>query len=73
VKKIVSLFVLALLLAACAQQYTGNGEIRYVQSRNGVNIVVPPPLTAANISHFYDLPNQNVNPQVSIVPPPVKG
>jgi uncharacterized lipoprotein len=66
-------FVVALLLAACSQQYTGIGENRYLQGRNGVNLVVPPPLTETNISHFYDLPKQNLSEPVSIVPPKVLG
>jgi uncharacterized lipoprotein len=73
VKQIGSLFVVALLLAGCSQQYTGIGENRYLQCRNGVNLVVPPPLTDTNISHFYDLPNQNLSEPVSIAPPNIIG
>lgn len=58
----------ALLLAACSA-YTSNGEKQYLQSRNGATVVVPPPLTDSNISHFYDLPQQNQSAQVSITPP----
>jgi uncharacterized lipoprotein len=67
VKKYVVL-ISALLLAACSA-YTSNGEKQYLQSRNGATVVVPPPLTDSNISHFYDLPQQNQSAQVSIAPP----
>ena len=67
-KKIV-IAVLVLLLSACSAQYTSNGEQQYLKSRNGVNLVVPPPLTSTNISHFYDLPSQNQDAKVSIEPP----
>ena len=62
--------VLALLaLSACSSRYSSNGENLYLQSRNGVKIEVPPPLTSSNLSTFYDLPQQNQNAQVSIAPP----
>lgn len=67
-KKIGFFFVLVLLLAGC-MQYTSNGEKQYLQSRNGVKVVVPPPLTDSNISSFYDLPQQNQSAIVSNVPP----
>ena len=69
ITKKVGLIILSALLAACNIKYTSNGEHQYLQSRNGVDIVVPPPLTANNISHFYDLPPQPENAQVSIEPP----
>lgn len=58
-----------LLLTACGGQYTSNGEQHYMQSKNGKDPVIPPPLSGANISHFYDLPAQNQNANVSIKPP----
>ncbi|WP_028387741.1 hypothetical protein [Legionella fairfieldensis] len=67
-KKKVSFLVVTLCLTSCSQ-YISNGERRYLQSKNGVNIIVPPPLTDTNISHFYDLPPQNQNALISIVPP----
>ncbi len=54
------------LLSACGTNYMSNGEKRYVHSRNGVDLVVPSPLTAGNISHFYDLPAQQKDPTVNI-------
>ncbi|MCX7117194.1 MAG: hypothetical protein NTW94_04685 [Legionellales bacterium] len=61
--------VFSLLVSACTAQYTTNGEQKYQTSRNGVQLVVPPPLTSENISHFYDLPPQNQDPAVSVRPP----
>jgi len=64
------LVILPLLLAGgCGGQYTSNGEQHYMQSKNGRDPVIPPPLSGANISHFYDLPSQNQNAKVSIIPP----
>lgn len=69
-KKVRLIMVLSVLLTGCSAQYTSNGEQQYLQSRNGANLVVPPPLTAVNISDFYDLPSQNQDARVSVVPPP---
>jgi hypothetical protein len=67
VKKIVLFLISTLLLAACSH-FGGKADRQYLQSRNGTRVVVLPPLTASNISHFYDLPPQNHNPLVSIAP-----
>lgn len=67
-KKLVIL-VLSSLLMACSAQYTSNGEQHYLRSKNGLNLVIPPPLTSANISHFYDLPPQNQNADIGVAPP----
>ncbi|RUR19011.1 hypothetical protein ELY21_05660 [Legionella sp. km535] len=68
--KKLSFIVLAILaLSACNSRYSSNGENVYLHSHNGTKIVVPPPLTNANISNFYDLPSQNQDAQVSIAPP----
>lgn len=64
--------VIALLVAslsACSTRYSSNGETLYLQSPNGEKVVVPPPLTRANISGYYDLPAQNQASRVSILPP----
>ncbi len=66
--KIGLMIALSLLLTACSAQYTSNGEQQYLKSRNGVGLVVPPPLSTANISDFYDLPLQKQDAKVSIVP-----
>lgn len=68
-KKVGIIVVLVLLQSACASNYTSNGEQHYLKSRNGVNMIVPPPLTTDNISHFYDLTPQNQRARVSIIPP----
>lgn len=57
------------LVSGCGAQYTSNGEQHYMQSKNGRDPVISPPLTGDNISHFYDLPPQNQKASVSIIPP----
>lgn len=68
-KKLSVIVLASLMLTACADRYTSNGENLYLQSHNGPKLVVPPPLTSTNISNFYDLPVQNQDPRVSIAPP----
>lgn len=59
-------------LTACTSKYSTNGENLYLKSRNGPNLVVPPPLSTSNLSSFYRLPDQsNPNPRVSILPPTI--
>ncbi|WP_237759013.1 hypothetical protein [Legionella birminghamensis] len=60
--------IIMVLFSACSR-YASNGENLYLGSHNGPSLNVPPPLTSENISHFYDLPDQRQNAQVSIVPP----
>lgn len=67
-KKILSLVILCLAGTSCSK-YATNGDNLYMQSRNGEKIVVPKPLTRANISDANDLPEQNQNANVSIEPP----
>jgi uncharacterized lipoprotein len=67
VKKI-SYVMLISLLSGCSY-YASQGEALYLQSTNGRNLQVPPKVADKNISHFYDLPAQNQNAQVSIAPP----
>nr|WP_302473908.1 hypothetical protein [Legionella sp. PL877] len=61
-----------MFLSACSH-YASNREQQYLHSKNGEKIVVPPPLTDSNVSHFYVLPPQNQNPRVSIAPPSNSG
>lgn len=68
-KKLSFIVCTALVLSACSGRYSSNGESLYLKSRNGVKLEVPPPLTKANISDFYDLPPQNQDARVSIAPP----
>ncbi|KTD13665.1 hypothetical protein Lgra_0800 [Legionella gratiana] len=62
------LVCIALVFSGCSR-YASNGERLYLNSRNGPTLEVPPPLSRANISNFYDLPQQNQDARVSIVPP----
>lgn len=68
-KKLSFIILATLALSACNSRYSSHGESVYLQSRNGTKIVVPPPLTNANISNFYDLPPQSQDARVSIAPP----
>jgi len=56
------------ILAGCSK-YSGNAESLYLNSHNGPSIEVPPPLTSANIGHFYDLPQEYQSAIVDIEPP----
>lgn len=56
-KKMIVVLLGVLCLLGCSQ-FESNGEKLYLRSKNGPNIVEPPPLTDSNISHFYDLPPQ---------------
>ncbi|MFJ1269756.1 hypothetical protein ACD661_14420 [Legionella lytica] len=68
-KKLSFIVCSLLVLTACSGRYSSNGENLYLKSRNGVNLVVPPPLTKENISDFYNLPPQNQDAKISIAPP----
>ncbi|PWY54558.1 hypothetical protein DGG96_11490 [Legionella qingyii] len=67
-KKLFFLIFVTLVLCGCSR-YASNGEHLYLSSRNGPPLEVPPPLSKANISSFYDLPQQNQDARVSIAPP----
>lgn len=63
-------FSACILLVLCScSRYTSNGENLYLKNHNGPVLEVPPPLTSANISNFYNLPQQHQDPQVDIKPP----
>ena len=65
--------IVVLFLISCSSQFASNGEKLYLRSSNGPGLVVQPPLTDMNISHFYDLPAQlNKSPKMSVVPPPTE-
>lgn len=57
------------VVAGCTMPYATNNKLQYMESRNGPNLNVPPPLTTRNISSFYDLPDQTANAQVDLDPP----
>jgi uncharacterized lipoprotein len=69
VKKLIFIMCLTVLLLACSGRYSSSGELLYLKSHNGVMLEVPPPLTKANISNFYNLPPQNQDAHVRITPP----
>ena len=69
-QKIGLIILIASLLTSCASYYTTNGEKKYLQSRNGPALVVPPPLTRDNVSEFYVLPEQNQNAAPITTAPP---
>ena len=68
-KRLSFIVCVALALCGCSGRYASNGENLYLKSRNGETLEVPPPLTRANISDFYNLPPQNQDARVSIAPP----
>ena len=68
-KKLSFIVHATMVLTACSERYSSNGENLYLRSRNGETLVIPPPLTRANISNFYDLPAQTQDAKVSIAPP----
>jgi hypothetical protein len=63
------MMVVFLGLTACSSFYSSNADKRYLSSKNGPSLVVPPPMTTENISYFYNLPSQNQNARVSVKPP----
>lgn len=72
-KKTVVVSLVALFLVSCSSKFASNGEKRYLRSKNGPGVVVQPPLTDTNISHFYDLPaQQSKHPKASVVPPSIE-
>ena len=73
VKKLVVFLAIGYMLVACLSwsktDYPSNNQDQYLKSTNGATIVVPKPLTNANLSDFYILPFQNQNATVSVLPP----
>ncbi len=67
-KKLLLCLMAAGVLAGCSK-YASNGENLYMLSHNGPKLQVPPPLTSANLSGFYILPDQTGTASVSVVPP----
>lgn len=67
--KKLGVILMSLLVMGCQTQYASNNREQYLNSKNGKNLVIPPPLSSALISHFYDLPQPPGNPIVSIKPP----
>lgn len=67
-KQLLFVMLISGSLVSCSR-YSTNGEQLYLSSKNGPHIHVPAPLTESNISHFYDLPSQEKDARVNIVPP----
>lgn len=71
VKKVIWVSLSSFVLSACSSYYASNAETTYLKSRNGPELIVPPPMTTANMSYFYNLPVQTQQAKVSIKPPTV--
>ena len=71
-KKLV-LFGIFCCLTSCItldrSEFASSDTDRYLSSKNGKNLVVPPSLTSSNLSDFYVLPEQNQNPKIGVEPP----
>ena len=61
--------LIILFATSCSSYYNDNGDQRYLKSINGPTLVIPQPLNAYSMSHFYDLPAQDQPAQVQIEPP----
>ena len=68
INKVGYLCLCSMLLAACA---ANQGSDAYLKSTNGPDLVVPAPLTSANMGYFYKLPPQHQNARIGIEPPNV--
>ncbi len=66
IKKLGYICVCSVFLAACSASKGGD---LYLKSANGPDLVVPKPLTSANMGYFYKLPSQHQDAKVSIEPP----
>ena len=58
-----------LFATSCSSYYTDSGDQRYLHSKNGIELVVPQPLNAYSMIHFYDLTMPGQPAIVSIQPP----
>jgi uncharacterized lipoprotein len=67
----VTVFFLLSVLTACTLPYASNDKQQYLLSKNGAALDVPAPLTAENLSGFYDLPDAKDAHRVSVAPPQV--
>ena len=66
--KVLILVTMVLGLVACQVPFASNNKDAYLKSKNGPNLVVPPPLQSDEISSFYNLPDAEGNKKVSIKP-----
>lgn len=74
-KKNIAIFILIQGFTACSQistaEFASNNKFEYLHSRNGQGLIIPKPLSDANISDFYLLPNQTSSIKVISIKPPV--
>lgn len=49
--------------------YASNNDDQYLESKNGKEVIVKPPLTRYNMSEFYLLPDVSKGSAVSVKPP----
>ncbi|HBI20981.1 MAG TPA: hypothetical protein DDY37_00070 [Legionella sp.] len=66
VKRLTYICLCSVFLVACS---ASSGSDLYLKSTNGPDLVVPQPLTTANMGDFYKLPPQHQDARVSIDPP----
>lgn len=61
------------LLAGCftfdRSEFVSSDKDRYLTSKNGKDLLIPPSLTNSNLSDFYVLPDQTQNPKIGVEPP----
>lgn len=67
-KKLSCVVLLMVALTGCAR-FGSTGEHVFMLSHNAPKLIVPPPLSDACISNFYDLPPQEEDPSISPLPP----
>lgn len=71
-KNLVITFFL-ICLAGCftldRSEFASSDTDRYLTSKNGKDLLVPPPLTNSNLSDFYVLPDQTQNAKIGVEPP----
>jgi uncharacterized lipoprotein len=70
VKKLLCIGV-CFVLSSCSS-LSLRGDNLYKNSVNGPNIQVPPPLSQAEISHFYDLPQVSATGETDLMPPDIQ-
>ena len=68
--------VVAQALTGCSliphtEEFASNYKSAYLHSKNGQNLVIPKPLSDANLSDFYQLPNQSASVLVISIKPPM--
>ena len=66
--KVVIIALCCLWLWGCQVPYPSNDDKAYLKSKNGPNLVIPPPLQQNEMSAFYYLPEAQGNKKVSIHP-----